>query len=160
MSQMHRPLPAPDPRSQASNSRLKYVEDVCPCSFIAIRSIVSDAHGHVAFIDSHLHIFTSSGSTRAAFDRHETIVTFSTSSTAFLFPPVNGYSSIDAAPTVISAGVKGRREDTAIPPPLPPPAFPAMMGYYPTSVVPAGMCSFPENSVASPPSTRPSLQRI
>ncbi|KAF4618211.1 hypothetical protein D9613_011574 [Agrocybe pediades] len=55
---------------------------------------------------------------------------------------------------------KGRCEDTAIPPPLPRPAFPAITEYYPTSVVPAGMCSFPENSGASPPSTRPSLQRI
>ncbi|KAF9560101.1 hypothetical protein CPC08DRAFT_708294 [Agrocybe pediades] len=66
----------------------------------------------------------------------------------------NGYSSIDAAPTMISAGVKGRREDTAIPAPLPPPAFPAIMRYYPSSVIPAEMCSFPENSSASPPSTQ------
>ncbi|KAF4612593.1 hypothetical protein D9613_012712 [Agrocybe pediades] len=57
MSQMHRPLPAPDPRSQASNSRFKHVEDVSSRSSIAIRSTVSvsDTQGHVAFIDSHLH---------------------------------------------------------------------------------------------------------
>ncbi|KAF9546587.1 hypothetical protein CPC08DRAFT_715994 [Agrocybe pediades] len=71
----------------------------------------------------------------------------------FLSYDLNGYSSIDAAPTMISAGVKGRREDTAIPAPPPPPAFPAIMRYHPTSVVLAGMRSFPANSSASPSST-------
>ncbi|KAF9552754.1 hypothetical protein CPC08DRAFT_714322, partial [Agrocybe pediades] len=60
----------------------------------------------------------------------------------FHFSPVNGSSSIDAVPTVVSAGLR-----------YPTPAFPAIMEYYPTSVVPAGVCSFPENSSASPPST-------
>ncbi|KAF9552453.1 hypothetical protein CPC08DRAFT_714617 [Agrocybe pediades] len=60
----------------------------------------------------------------------------------FLGYDLNGYSSIDAAPTM------------TIPAPLPPPAFPAITGYYPSSAVPAEMCSFPENSSASPPSTQ------
>ncbi|KAF9552270.1 hypothetical protein CPC08DRAFT_714778 [Agrocybe pediades] len=97
-------------------------------------------------------IFTSSGSTCSAFDSAHPSSPSSLPPSLYFFLSydLNGYSSIDAAPTMISAGVKGRREDTTIPAPLPPPAFPAIMGYHPTSVVPAGMCSFPENSSASP----------
>ncbi|KAF4615610.1 hypothetical protein D9613_012912 [Agrocybe pediades] len=36
---------------------VKQVDDASCCSSIAIRSILSDAHGNVAFIDSYFHIF-------------------------------------------------------------------------------------------------------
>ncbi|KAF9542937.1 hypothetical protein CPC08DRAFT_730539 [Agrocybe pediades] len=119
---MHRPLPAPDPRSQASNSRLKHAQS--EQLLTGAKPSLPSPHRPQPFFSPQFMVTQASTQLRQWFQQE----------------------------------FKGRREDTVILPPLPPPAFPAITEYYPTSVVPAGMCSFPENSGASPPSTRLELE--